>query len=99
MTYRVLPDPRDIDAVETNLVIEWCRANGIDATRIPAPQGDPGFGLQIHGNTIRYREYLMDVDGKVVVDGKDRPRLTSWGERPLIAPPEKFGIRMRKVRA
>lgn len=99
MSYLVLPDPRDLDEEGTQRVIQFCQANGIDPLKIPSPQGDPGFGLQIHGDTIRFREYVFDGQGRAVLDAKDRPRYTDWGERPLVAPAFQFGIALVKVRA
>lgn len=105
MSYRVLPDPRDLDEQGHLQVIEWCKANAIDPVKVPAPEGDPGFGLQIHGDTIRFREYAFDGDGKYILDD---PRydatpygvaVTNWGERPLVRLPEEFGLTTVKVRA
>ena len=99
MSYHVLPDPRDLDEQGVSRVIQFCQANGVDPLKIPSPEGDPGFGLQVHGGTIRFREYVFDGQGRAVLDAKDRPRYTDWGERPLVQPAALFGISLRKVRA
>jgi len=105
MGYRVLPDPRDLDVEASLKVIEFCKANGLDATAIPTAQGDPGAAFQIHGGTIRFRTYLRDQLGRVVQDEKQgnpdfhHTIVSDWQETPLIAAPELFGISLVKVRA
>lgn len=98
MSYLVLPDPRDLDEEGCARVVQFCQANGIDPLKVPAPQGDPGFAFQIHGDTIRFREYVMR-DGKAVVDDEGRPRITGWDERPLLQPASDFGLTLSRVRA
>jgi hypothetical protein len=99
MSYRVLPPAADVDEQTVQQMVEWCKANGIDATKIPAPAGDPGFGLQIHGDTIRFREYVMNDRGEVERGLNEKPRITQWGERQLLRDPAEFGITTVKVRA
>ena len=98
MSYHVLPDVRDLDEEGVQRVIQFCQANGIDPLKIPAPQGDPGFGLQIHGDTIRFREYVF-ADGRAVVGDDGEPRYTDWGERQLVQPAFRFGLSLTRVRA
>lgn len=99
MTYHILPHPADLDEEGVQRLIQFCQANGIDPLKIPAPDGDAGFGLQIHGDTIRFREYVFDGTGRVVLDARNRPTYTEWGERPLAQPPFLFGLSSVKVRA
>lgn len=99
MSYHALPDPRDLDEEGMSRVIQFCQANGVDPLKVPAPQGDPGFAFQVHGDTIRFREYVMDEHGNAVVDDDGQPRYTGWGELPLIKPAQDFGLTLRKVRA
>lgn len=105
MTYRVLPDPRDLDEQGVQNVVAFCNANGIDPTVIPTKQGDPGIAFQIHGDTIRYRAYRMNEAGQVVIsDERGDPELfhalvTGWLEAPLAVRPEMFGLSLPVVRA